>query len=68
MFGRLGTTELILILIIALVIFGPSKLPELGKALGKSLKEFKSHADKITENPEKETIEKSETLDKKEEE
>ncbi|QUH20061.1 twin-arginine translocase TatA/TatE family subunit [Alkaliphilus sp. B6464] len=68
MFGRLGTTELILILIIALVIFGPSKLPELGKALGKSLKEFKDHADKITENPEKETIEKSETLDKKEEE
>ena len=33
--------ELILILIIALVVFGPSKLPDIGKALGKSLNEFK---------------------------
>lgn len=33
--------ELLLILIIALVVFGPSKLPEVGKALGKSLQEFK---------------------------
>lgn len=38
---RLGATELILILVVALVIFGPGKLPELGKALGRSLKEFK---------------------------
>ena len=34
MFGRLGTTELLLILGIALLIFGPTKLPKLGKALG----------------------------------
>ncbi len=38
---RLGVTELVLILVVALVIFGPGKLPELGKALGRSLKEFK---------------------------
>ncbi|MGM0397294.1 MAG: twin-arginine translocase TatA/TatE family subunit, partial [Bacillota bacterium] len=41
-FGRIGMPELILILAIALVIFGPSKLPEIGKSLGKALKEFKA--------------------------
>lgn len=50
MFGKIGTGELILILGIALVIFGPAKLPELGKAMGKGLNEFKSHANKITED------------------
>jgi len=49
MFGRLGTSELLLIFGIALVIFGPSKLPELGKALGKGIGEFKNHANKMTE-------------------
>lgn len=38
---NLGPTELIIILVIALVIFGPGKLPDLGKALGKSINEFK---------------------------
>ena len=33
-----------IVLLIALVVFGPSKLPEIGKALGKSIKEFKSNA------------------------
>lgn len=41
MFGRLGPVELILILIIALVIFGPSKLPQIGRSLGEAIKEFK---------------------------
>ncbi len=41
MFGRFGPWELILVLAIALVIFGPKKLPELGRGLGKGLKEFK---------------------------
>ena len=47
--GRLGAPELILILAIALVIFGPSKLPEIGKSLGKALGEFKSQANKVAE-------------------
>ena len=40
MFG-LGVPELVLILIIGLVIFGPGRLPDIGKALGKSIREFK---------------------------
>ena len=41
MFGSIGMPELIIIFVIALVIFGPRKLPELGRSLGKSLAEFK---------------------------
>lgn len=36
-----GTQELILVLIIALVVFGPGKLPDVGRAIGKSINEFK---------------------------
>jgi TatA/E family protein of Tat protein translocase len=41
MFGSIGMPELIIIFVIALIIFGPRKLPELGRTLGKSLAEFK---------------------------
>ncbi len=41
--------ELILILVIALVIFGPRKLPEIGKAIGNAIREFKKHSSKVTE-------------------
>lgn len=40
--AQIGIPSLILILVVALVIFGPSKLPEIGKAAGSSLKEFKN--------------------------
>jgi sec-independent protein translocase protein TatA len=40
MFG-IGVPELVVILVIALVIFGPGKLPEIGSALGKGIRDFK---------------------------
>lgn len=40
MFG-IGVPELLLLLVIGLIVFGPGKLPEIGKALGKSMNEFK---------------------------
>jgi sec-independent protein translocase protein TatA len=39
--GQLGFSELLIIAVIALLIFGPKKLPELGAGLGKSIREFK---------------------------
>jgi TatA/E family protein of Tat protein translocase len=41
MFGSIGMPELIVIFVIALVVFGPRKLPELGHSLGKAIAEFK---------------------------
>ncbi|RDU37057.1 twin-arginine translocase TatA/TatE family subunit [Neobacillus piezotolerans] len=41
MLQNIGIPGLILVLVIALIIFGPSKLPELGRAVGSTLKEFK---------------------------
>lgn len=48
--GRLGMGELLLILVIALIFFGPSKLGDLGKGLGDAIKNFKG-AMKEHENP-----------------
>ncbi len=42
MLGNIGLPSLILIFVTALFIFGPSKLPEIGKSAGKALKEFKN--------------------------
>ena len=47
MFGPVGVPELIIIFTIALIIFGPRKLPELGKSLGKSLAEFKRASNEL---------------------
>lgn len=50
MFG-IGFPELILILIIGLVVFGPGKLPEVGRAVGKGLQEFKKATANLTNTP-----------------
>ncbi len=55
MFG-LGTSELIIILVIALVIFGGSRIPQLGAALGKGIKNFKKGLSSIDEDEEKKEI------------
>ncbi|WLV25859.1 twin-arginine translocase TatA/TatE family subunit [Aciduricibacillus chroicocephali] len=47
MFSNIGMPGMILILITGLIVFGPSKLPEIGKALGASLHEFKKSANEI---------------------
>jgi sec-independent protein translocase protein TatA len=60
MFQNIGIPGLILILVIALIIFGPSKLPEIGRAIGSTLREFKSSAkDLISDDKEKEEKEQS---------
>jgi len=41
MFGSLGMPELIVIFIVALIVFGPSKLPDLGRSLGEAIRGFK---------------------------
>jgi len=42
MFSNIGASGFIMIVILALIIFGPSKLPELGRAAGRTLREFKN--------------------------
>lgn len=49
--GLFEPTHLIFILIIALIIFGPGKLPELGRGLGKSIREFKEAIHGVNEEP-----------------
>ena len=51
--GAIGIPSLILILVVALIIFGPSKLPEIGKAAGSSLKEFKNATKGLTDDDDK---------------
>lgn len=46
---NIGLPELILILAIALIIFGPGKLPEVGKSLGRTIREFRKSSQEVTE-------------------
>ena len=54
MFGSIGMPELLIILTLALIIFGPRKLPELGRSLGKSLGEFKRASNELRNTLEEE--------------
>lgn len=60
--GSLGWQEIIVIFILALIIFGPRKLPEIGKSLGKGLAEFKKASNEL-----KQTWEEEVRLDKEKE-
>jgi sec-independent protein translocase protein TatA len=61
--GSLGMQEIIVIFVLALIVFGPRKLPELGKSLGKGLAEFKKASNEL-----KQTWEEEVRLDKEREE
>lgn len=50
MLSSIGIPGLILILMIALIVFGPSKLPEIGRAFGRTLTEFKAAARDLTKD------------------
>ncbi|MFK9119574.1 twin-arginine translocase TatA/TatE family subunit [Peribacillus frigoritolerans] len=54
MFQSIGIPGLILILVIALIIFGPKKLPEIGRAFGRTLTEFKSATNGLVSDEDKE--------------
>ena len=54
MFGNIGFPEILVIMAIALLIFGPKKLPEVGRSLGKALREFRRTSDEIKERIEEE--------------
>ena len=60
--GSLGMQEIIIIFVLALIIFGPRKLPELGKTIGKGLAEFKKASNEL-----KQTWEEEVRLDKEKE-
>jgi sec-independent protein translocase protein TatA len=53
--GSIGTGEILLVFLIALLLFGPNKLPELGKALGRAIREFKKAEQDIKDVITKET-------------
>jgi TatA/E family protein of Tat protein translocase len=64
----IGWTELIVILVIILVIFGPKRLPEIGRSLGKGIKEFKKSGSELQEQltadePQAPTVEKTEKVE-----
>lgn len=63
-FGFLTPTVLVILLIIALIVFGPGKLPELGKSLGRGIKEFKTATEGKEQQKLTETNEKEKTEDK----
>ena len=63
MFGSLGAPEILVIFVVALVVFGPSKLPEFGKSLGEAIRGFK----KAISDREKTPIDDSQTRVKSEE-
>ncbi|MBF0227033.1 MAG: twin-arginine translocase TatA/TatE family subunit [Desulfobacterales bacterium] len=63
MLGGIGMPELMVILVIVLIVFGAGKLPEIGTAIGKSIRNFKKATTEIDEDKDKENKEKIEHQD-----
>lgn len=64
MFNNIGVSGLIIILLIALIVFGPAKLPLLGRAFGDTLREFRSSTRGIVEEEAPAKLEKQDDLEK----
>ena len=60
--GSLGMQEIIVLFVIALIVFGPRKLPELGKTLGKGMAEFKKASAELKQTWEDEVAKEKESL------
>jgi len=54
MFSQIGPMEVVLVLVIALIILGPKKLPEAGRSIGKGMREFKDSLSGVTKDDETE--------------
>lgn len=71
MFGSIGFTEIMALFVIALLIFGPRKLPEIARSVGQAMREFKKAGEEVTrslEEPVDEIRERIQTIDYYEEE
>jgi sec-independent protein translocase protein TatA len=50
MFSQIGPTELIIVLVIALLVLGPKRLPEVGRSVGRGMREFKDSISGVTKD------------------
>ncbi len=64
--GSLGIQEMIIIMVIALIVFGPRKMPEIGKALGKGIAEFKKASSELVRTWEEEASAQNQKKDTEE--
>ena len=55
MFGQIGIPEMMLILVIALLVFGPSKLPQVGRSLGEGITSFKKALNEVRNEEDKDS-------------
>jgi TatA/E family protein of Tat protein translocase len=65
MFGPIGWPEIIVILVIALLLFGAKRLPEIGKSMGKAIREFKKSFKDVTDELDEDELSKPEEKNKK---
>jgi TatA/E family protein of Tat protein translocase len=65
MFGPIGWPEIIIILIVALLLFGAKRLPEIGKSMGKAIREFKKSLRDVTDELDEDEPDKPEKKENK---